>query len=104
LLGDFLSRGSRDFDPEFGEHGAGEHHESNVEKSVEGISDQVRKILGRRHVVGETSDGNRVAAHFNVLPLTEDSDQEVGSELSVKDLGDQVKVGNQSSLKNNGSV
>lgn len=71
---------------------------------MERISDQIREILRRRHVVGETTDGNTVTAHFNVLPLSEDSDQEVGSEFSVEDLRDQVKIGDQSSLENNGSV
>jgi len=38
------------------------------------------------------------------LPLSEKTDEEVALKLLVEDLGEEVEVGNESSLKNDGNV
>lgn len=103
-MGNISNGGARDFDPGLGEQGASTHHEDNVENSVEGISEDREEISRGRNVVSETTDGDRVTAHFNILPLAEKSDGEEVSESSVEELREEIEVGDQSSVKHDGDV
>lgn len=45
-----------------------------------------------------------MTSDLNVLPLSKNSDKDVGPELPVEDLRNQVEVRNKCSLKDDGSV
>lgn len=104
MLGDVSNRGARDFDPGLGEQGASTHHEDNVENSVDGVSEDREEISGGRNVIGETTNGDRVTTHFDILPLTEESNGKESSESSVEELGEEIEVGDQSSVEHDGDV
>ncbi len=104
MLGDISNGGARDFDPGLGEQGASTHHEDNVENGVDGVSEDGEEISGGRNVISETTNGDGVATHFNILPLTEKSDGKESSESSVKELGEEIEVGDQSSVEHDGDV
>jgi len=104
LLGDVSNRGARDFDPGLGEQGASTHHEDNVENSVDGVSEDREEISGGRNVIGETTNGDRVTTHFDILPLTEESNGKESYESSVEELGEEIEVGDQSSVEHDGDV
>ena len=55
-------------------------------------------------VVSETSDWCGMSSHIVILPLSKESDNEVSSELSSQDLGEEVNVGNKGTLENNWDV
>jgi len=103
-LGNISNGGARDFDPGLGEQGASTHHEDNVENGVEGVSEDREEISRGRNVVSETTDGDRVTAHFDILPLAEKSDGEEVSESSVEELREEIEVGDQSSVEHDGDV
>lgn len=104
LLSNISGGTATNLDPSLGEQGTGEKNESNVEDDVNGVVEDVAQCSGRGDVVSKTSDGDGVAAHLDFLPLTQESNDEVGSEFLVEDLGEEVKVGNKSRLENNGDV
>ena len=45
-----------------------------------------------------------MASKFNILPLSEDSNEDVGSEFSVENLGNQIEIRNKCSLEDNGCI
>lgn len=45
-----------------------------------------------------------MASHVIILPLSEETDDEIASELSGEDLGEEVDVGDKSSLENDWDV
>ena len=71
---------------------------------MEWISDDVHEVSRGRDVVGETTDGGRVSCHVILLPLTEQVHEEVATELLGQDLREEVEVGHERSLKNDGNV
>lgn len=62
------------------------------------------KALWRTDVVCESTDWCLMASHVIVLPLSEESNNEVSSELTCKDLSEEVNVGNECSLQNDWDV
>jgi len=62
------------------------------------------KALRRTDVVCKSTDWCLMASHVIVLPLSEESDNEVSSELTCKDLSEEVNVGNECSLQNDWDV
>lgn len=71
---------------------------------MEWISDDVDHVTRGADVVGETTDWGRVAGHVVLLPLTQEVDDEVASEFLGEDLGEEVEVGDEGSLENDGDV
>jgi len=55
-------------------------------------------------VVGETSDWSLMSSHVIVFPLSKKSYDEIASEFSSQDLGEEIDVANESSLKDNWNV
>ena len=104
LTDNISGRGARDVDPYAGEECAGAHHEGAVEEGVERISLDIKEALGRRDVVGETSDGGAVTRHVVLLPFSEELDEVVAFELTVEHLREEVQVGHEGSLENDGDV
>lgn len=45
-----------------------------------------------------------MSGHISVLPFTEESNDEVSSELSCQDLSEEIDIGHESSLKDNWNV
>ena len=53
---------------------------------MEGITHYVDPLARRRYVVSEATDGCRVALHVILLPLSNEANEEVASELAMQDL------------------
>mmetsp|Transcript_1937 Transcript_1937/g.5612 ORF Transcript_1937/g.5612 Transcript_1937/m.5612 type:complete len:425 (-) Transcript_1937:27-1301(-) len=103
LLGDVAGGGTGHLDPGLGEEGAGREDEDEVEDGVEGVVDDLGKGGGRADVVGDATDGDHLAA-LVVLPLAEKANENVGRGAVVQELGDEVDVGNQGRLEDDGHV
>jgi len=106
LLGDVFGRRSRDFDPRLGEEGARPQHEHDVHHRVDGILQHVSETFGRGEVVAESTDGigsSRTAA-ADVRPHAQQVDQEVARKFMSEHLGNDVEIGDQSALKDDGDV
>lgn len=95
---------SRDFDPGLWEQGTGNQNESNVEDCVEWISCNFKQVSGGRDIVSQSSDRDWMSSGFNILPLSEKSYEEVGFVSLVKDLWEEVKVGNEGGLEDDRDV
>ena len=59
---------------------------------MEGITHYVDPLARRRYVVSEATDGCRVALHVILLPLSNEANEEVASELAMQDLRKEVEV------------
>jgi hypothetical protein len=70
---------------------------------VERILVQRTECLRRGKVVSKTTNWHGLAIHI-IAPLSEESDEHVGSEAPVKELREEVQVGNQCRLENNRDV
>jgi len=106
LLGDVFGRRSRDFDPRLGEEGARPQHEHDVHHRVDGILQHVSETFGRGEVVAESADGigsSRTAA-ADIRPHAQQVDQEVARKFMSEHLGNDVEIGDQSALKDDGDV
>lgn len=68
------------------------------------ISLNVVQALWWRNVVGKSANWCGMTSHVIILPLSEKTDNEVASELSGKDLGEEVDVRDESGLKNDWDV
>ena len=105
LLGNITSRSSRNFNPSLGEESTGSQDESQVKDGVERIVDNFGKRRRRRDIVGNSSNGDLLTrGTFHFLPLSEQTNQNVGRSSVVQELRDKVQVGNQSGLENDGHV
>jgi hypothetical protein len=71
---------------------------------VEGVTDDVHEVLRGRDVVSETTDGGGSATHVILLPLSKEVHEEVSSEFLGKDLGEEVQVGDEGGLQNDGDI
>jgi len=71
---------------------------------VNWISLNVVQALWWRNVVGKSANWCGMTSHVIILPLSEKTDNEVASELSGKDLGEEVDVRDESGLKNDWDV
>ena len=56
------------------------------------------------NIVGKSSDWGSVSSHVIILPFSEKRNDEVSSELSGEDLGEEVNVGNEGALENDWDV
>ena len=92
LLGDVSWGAAGDFNPSLGEETAGGEDENDIENCVEGVGHDLAQLTGRGNVVSQTGDGNALASHLGVLPLTEEFNEEVGFESSVEKLGEEIQI------------
>ena len=104
LLADVLGGGARDLDPRFREERARDQHEADVEHRVEGVAEGVRELSGRRDVVREAADGDRLSSRLELLPVAEQIDEEVASELLGEHLGHEEEVRDEGRLEDDRDV
>jgi len=73
---------------------------------VEGISLDLQEVRGRTDVIGETTDRSGSSVNVVLSPLSKTVDEEVVglSILPVEDLGEEVEVGDKSSLQDDRDV
>jgi len=95
---------SGDVDPESGEEGARAHDEHVVEERVEGIGLNLHEILRRGDVVSKSADRGSLAMLISVSPLSNERHEVVTRVLSVEHLREEVEVGGEGSLQNDGDV
>mmetsp|Transcript_17262 Transcript_17262/g.50153 ORF Transcript_17262/g.50153 Transcript_17262/m.50153 type:complete len:262 (-) Transcript_17262:361-1146(-) len=60
--------------------------------------------MRRTDVIRDSSHGEGFSSTLHVLPLAQESDEDVGRSAVVQETGDKVQVGHQRGLKNNGHV
>ncbi len=106
LLGNIRGAGARDIDPSLGEQGASSQDEGQVEDGVEGIQQHFLQRARRRDVVSQSTDRDSLTSigTFNLTPSTQEVDEEVGGESLVQELRDEVQVGDESGLQDDGNV
>mmetsp|Transcript_16032 Transcript_16032/g.53731 ORF Transcript_16032/g.53731 Transcript_16032/m.53731 type:complete len:352 (+) Transcript_16032:252-1307(+) len=106
LLRHVRGRGAGNMDPGPGEQSAGSEDEDDVEDGVKGIRENVREAVGRGYVVSETADRPHLPrhGHLRLLPASEKVDEDVLRVPLVQDLRDEVQVGDQGSLEDDGDV
>lgn len=107
LFGNILGRGTRHVNPGLGEQSAGSENESDVEQSVERISGNGGEGTGRRQVVGKSSDGDHLSLSRGVFgnsPLSQQVNENVVGITSVEELRQEVEIGNEGGLQNDGDV
>ena len=104
LLSDIARRGAGDLDPGLGEQGACAEHEGEVKDGVKRVRRDVPEAGGRGDVVRQASHGDELASALGLLPATKELDQEVASVAFVQQLGDEVEVGHQRGLQDDGHV
>lgn len=68
------------------------------------ISLDVIQALWWTNVVGKTSNWGSVSSHVIILPFSKESNNEVTSELSSENLGEEVDVLDESTLENDWDV
>lgn len=68
------------------------------------VSLNIIQTLWWTDVVSKSSNWRLMTSHVIILPLSEKGNDEVTSELSSQDLGEEVNVGNESGLQNNWDV
>lgn len=106
LLGNVTRGRVRNGDPELGKDGARCEDERDVEDGMNGIVHHLVECLRRGDVMGQATNGEElpVLRVLALLPLTEDVDQEVGAEAAVQDLREEVDVGYDRRLQDDGHV
>ena len=104
LLRHLAGARARDLDPRLGKERAGGQCESNVDGSVDGVTDDLLKVVGRRHVVGDTAHGVELSTVLEGLPDAEQLDKEVGGEARGEHLADDKDVGGERRLEHDGHV
>jgi hypothetical protein len=73
---------------------------------VQRVCDDLGQALGRGHVVSQTTDGGRVSSHGSLalFPTTKHLDEDVVRVTLVQKLGEEVQVGDESALEDDGDV
>lgn len=71
---------------------------------MEWVSSDVSEISWWGNVVSKTTNWSRVSCHVILLPLSKKRNDKVTLELFVKHLGEEIQVGDESSLENNWNV
>ena len=71
---------------------------------MEWVLEYVDKVSRRRYVVRQAANRSCMSSHINFLPLSKEIDEEVSLKLFVKDLREEVEVGDQRSLQDDGDV
>ena len=97
LLGNILSRGSRDIDPCLGEECTRAQHKYNVEKSMDRVFCNLSQRFRRREIITQSSNWERWWS-TSFVPYSEKSDKKVVCKFSRQQLGDKVDIGDQSTL------
>ena len=95
---------SWDVDPNSREESARGQHENGINHSVNWVFLNVIEALRRADVVSQTTNWCLVTSHIIVLPLAEEANNEVSTELSGQDLSEEVDIGNEGGLKNNWNI
>ena len=62
------------------------------------------EALGWADVVSEAADWCLMPSHIIILPLSKEANENISSEFSCKDLGEEINIGHKGSLKNNWDV
>eukprot|EP01083_Nonionella_stella_P309303 1094892_1 len=104
LLGYVTCTGSRYLNPCLGKESTGSQDEHEVEYRMEGIVNDLRKTSGWGDVVCNSSNGDGGSTTLGILPLSEQTDEDIGGGTVVQQLTDKVKVGYQGSLEDDGHV
>ena len=104
LLSDVARGGAGDLDPRLGEQSARAQHEGEVEHCVQRIRHNVGKGRGRGDVVRQAADGNELAGALCFLPPPQQLHEEVPAVALEKQLRDEVQVGHQCGLQDDGHV
>ena len=71
---------------------------------MEGVAEGVRELSGRRDVVREAADGDRLSSRLELLPVAEQIDEEVASELLGEHLGHEEEVRDEGRLEDDRDV
>jgi len=95
---------SWDIDPNSGEEGTWGQDEYGVDEGVDWVLLDVIKALWRTDVVCKSTNWCLMSSHVVVLPFSEESNDEVSSELTGKDLSEEVNVWNECGLQNDWNV
>mmetsp|Transcript_22397 Transcript_22397/g.33091 ORF Transcript_22397/g.33091 Transcript_22397/m.33091 type:complete len:213 (+) Transcript_22397:683-1321(+) len=104
LLGNITCTGARYLNPCLGKESTGSQDEHEVEYRMEGIVNNLRKTSGWGNVVCNSSHGDGGSTTLGILPLSEQTDEDIGGGTVVQQLTDKVKVGYQGSLEDDGHV
>lgn len=107
LLSNIARRRARDLNPSLGEESASNEDEGEVEDSMERIIEDLSKGVRRRDIVSQTANWDRLTRTIAVvllLPATEKLNNDVGGITLVQELGEEVQVGDESSLKDDRNV
>lgn len=101
---DVSRRRSRHVNPNAGEESTGAHYKGNVKQTVKGVFHNFSQRLGRHHIVGQTANRSRISLHVKVLPHAKELHEEVSTEFTVENLGEEVEIGHEGCLENDGDV
>ena len=71
---------------------------------MEGITHYVDPLARRRYVVSEATNRCRVTLHVILLPLSNEANEEVASELAMQDLREEVEVRYEGCLQDDGDI
>jgi hypothetical protein len=105
LLGNVARGRARHFDPGLTEQGATGQDERQVEDGTERIAQYRGQAPWWGNVVRQPTDGDALAlAALDVLPPSEQTDDDVGRVAFVQELRDEVQVGHQSGLQDDRHV
>mmetsp|Transcript_37510 Transcript_37510/g.95930 ORF Transcript_37510/g.95930 Transcript_37510/m.95930 type:complete len:343 (+) Transcript_37510:258-1286(+) len=104
LLGNIMSGRAGHLDPHLGEQGTRGEHEGDVEHAVERVRDGLSDGARGGHVVDQPADGDHLAALVHLVPCAEQLHQLVGAIVLEQQLRDEVKVGDQRGLQDDGHV
>ena len=92
LLGNVASGCPRNLNPSFGEEGAGSQDEDEIEDGVEWIVDDFGEGSGRRDVVGDSSNRDHGRGTFHILPLAQETHENVCRSAVVKQLRHEIQL------------
>lgn len=102
--GNFLGSLSRDFNPGSAEECTWANNEKNVDNSMDRISNGFKESPGWGDVIDQTSNRCKLALSSSFLPVAENTSHESSLEIPVKHLGEEIQVGYQGGLQDDGDV
>jgi hypothetical protein len=106
LLGNIRGAGTRDINPSLGEQGASSQDEGQVKDGVERIQQNLLQGARRGNVVSQSTNRDSLTSvgTLNLTPRTQEANEEVGGESLVQELRDEVQVGHERRLQDDGDV
>jgi hypothetical protein len=104
LFGDIARCGARDFDPGLAEEGTCDDDEGDVDDRVNGVEEGFFDVVGRGHIVCDSTGGVKLRRSFTGLPGADELDEEVVGEAGIEHLGNHEDVGCQRGLQHDGHV